>query len=489
MSWWNPFSPRGGVAKRPRKPPVAKKAYKLQPRGIPIVASESPPDADVYRALESKRAQSRNEIENDSLASGFLALMQRNVIGNGMAVRCESDKLKGAWQAWGMDCQRNGDGWWELEYRALQSLVVDGEAIVLSMPHAEKGLEVRLVDAACLDRDCNMKRRNGAVVSMGIEYEDEAPVAYWFRDLDFSVSQTQGGYRRGKRTRIDARNVHFCAWTVQATQRRGMPMLAPVLTRSQQLRRYEENEALASAIANKHLAVYTTEAGEFAGDGDEHDYAVNQQSEPDAPEGDGEETLADKRRRLRKELLGNDFLGEDDGGFEVEDLAPGQDLKTLSFDHPKTAYRQFVETHVRAIAAGLGVAYHSISGNLSGVNFSSGRMGEMEARRTYAFVRKLLIRRIFMPIFRAWQAQAFLAKELSQSEAGMIVEFVGERWQHIQPKEQAASDHQRLQDNLISHSEIIRERGSDPDEVFAEIKADAAKLKGLGDGDTGSADD
>ena len=489
MSWWNPFSPRGGVAKRPRKPPVAKKAYKLQPHGIPVVSAENPPDADVYRALASKRAQSRNEIENDSYASGFLALMQRNVIGNGMAVRCDSDKLKAAWQAWGMDCQRNGDGWWELEYRALQSLVVDGETIVLSMPHPEKGLEVRLLDAACLDRDCNMKRRNGAVVSMGIEYEDEAPVAYWFRDLDFSVSQTQGGYRRGKRTRIDARNVHFCAWTVQATQRRGMPMLAPVLTRSQQLRRYEENEALASAISNRHLAVYTTEPGEFDVAFGDDEYAYSDQP-ADGGEDDDEETLQEKRSRLRKELLGGgELFAGDDAGLQVEDLAPGQDLKTLSFDHPKTAYRQFVETHVRAIAAGLGVAYHSISGDLSGVNFSSGRMGEAEARRTYAFVRKLLIRRIFVPVFKAWQAQAFLRTALTQAEAAMTVEFVGETWTHIQPREQAASDHQRLEDMLVSHSEIIRERGGDPDTVFAEIKADAAKLKGDDDGSSDQADE
>ena len=489
MSWWNPFAPRGGVAKRPRKPPVAKRAYKLQPKGVPLVLAENPPDADVYRALESKRAQSRTEIENDGYAAAFLALMQRNVIGGGMALRTDSDAIKKAWQEWGMDCQRNGDGWWELEYRVLQSLVVDGEAIVLSMPHPEKGLEVRIVDAAALDRDSNMKRRNGNVVSMGIEYADEMPVAYWFRDLDLDVSQVQGGYRRGKKVRIDARNVHFAAWTVQATQRRGMPMLAPVLLRSQQLRQYEENEALAASIANKHLAVYTTEPGEFdvAADGDEYSYS---EQPADAGEDDDEETLQEKRSRLRKELLGGGELFDgQDGGLQVEDLAPGQDLKALSFDHPKTAYRQFVETHVRAIAAGLGVAYHSISGDLSGVNFSSGRMGEAEARRTYAFVRTLLIRRIFQPIFRAWQAQAFLAKKLNQAETAVTVEFVGETWTHIQPREQAASDHQRLEDMLVSHSEIIRERGGDPDAVFAEIKADAQKLRGLGDGDTGSTDD
>ena len=106
-------------------------------------------------------------------------------------------------------------------------------------------------------------------------------------------------------------------------------------------------------------------------------------------------------------------------------------------------------------------------------------------------MRRLLILKVFVPIFRAWAKQAFILKRLNLADMSAKAEFVGESHTHIQPKEQAASDHQRLADHLVSHSEIIRERGGDPDEVFAEIEKDAARLAkiGGGGGDSGSADE
>ena len=60
------------------------------------------------------------------------------------------------------------------------------------------------------------------------------------------------------------------------------------------------------------------------------------------------------------------------------------------------------------------------------------------------------------------------------------VQFVGKAAEHIQPREQSAADKIYIELGVKSPSEVIRDRGEDPVDVFDEIKADKARFEELG---------
>ena len=61
-------------------------------------------------------------------------------------------------------------------------------------------------------------------------------------------------------------------------------------------------------------------------------------------------------------------------------LPPGTDIR---FSNPteSDAYGPFVKNHLRAVAAGMGLPYELVSGDLEGVTYSSIRAGLIEFRR------------------------------------------------------------------------------------------------------------
>jgi lambda family phage portal protein len=84
---------------------------------------------------------------------------------------------------------------------------------------------------------------------------------------------------------------------------------------------------------------------------------------------------------------GSDPFGADDtpitsalepGGLEI--LPTGS---KITFGNPPTAteYTPFVKQRLRRLAAGMGISYEALSGDLSEVNYSSGRMGWAEFQR------------------------------------------------------------------------------------------------------------
>lgn len=75
-----------------------------------------------------------------------------------------------------------------------------------------KDLQVSIYGADCVDWSDQLTLDNGNVVYAGIEYEDEKPVAYWFRRRDlFTQSFT------GERVRIPAERVLHYFILVQPT--------------------------------------------------------------------------------------------------------------------------------------------------------------------------------------------------------------------------------------------------------------------------------
>ena len=61
-----------------------------------------------------------------------------------------------------------------------------------------------------------------------------------------------------------------------------------------------------------------------------------------------------------------------------------------------------------------------------------------------------------------------------------MVQFTGPGFEHIQPREAAAANDMNIKLNLKSRSQIIRESGNEPEEVFKELAEENERLEALG---------
>lgn len=158
-------------------------------------------------------------------------------------------------------------------------------------------------------------------------------------------------------------------------------------------------------------------------------------------------------------------------------LPPGADVK---FSQPGSGLSQqvdFIRLQLHEIAAGLGLQYSQLTGDLSQVNYSSARFGHLEHRRRVEMLQRTLIEaQILRPIWRAWIAWKGLAGEITTAEAAspdfLNVRFVRPGFESLDPLKEVNADIRALEAGLKSRAEITAGRGRDLAELDEEIAAD-----------------
>ena len=469
-------------ARRPRREPELR-AYQYALPGAPGAfdyAPENLSDTDVYRALSRKAATARQEVQNDHL-SGFVLMAQKSIIGEGLRLKSMHPdaniamQIEAAWKRWEKYAGRSGDSWWEIEWLMVSSLIVDGQIILHVAPDSERGLTVRLVEPMTLDIDHNAYLRDGGIITMGVEKRDWKPVAYWFRNWKERPAQEGAGWAVGDRTRVPAEEILTVSWRTLVGQTRGMPYLTPILMRLEQLRHFDTSEMVAARLGTSRLGFIEQTVGENPYDETKED----EEQEPDDDDSNLENDPISQSRALAAAYRNEQ--GNADYRIKISQLKPGESFEPVKWDHPSTAYPEFVKTQLRGAAAGLGLSYHSLSGDLSGVNFSAGRIGELSARKTWLALRKLIVDKIHTPLFERWVMEASLRGEFpGMVDDAKAVQLTGPGFAHIQPREAAAANETNIKLRLKSRSQIIREDGHDPDEVFRDIAEENEKLRELG---------
>lgn len=193
---------------------------------------------------------------------------------------------------------------------------------------------------------------------------------------------------------------------------------------------------------------------------------------------------------LTKDLpTGAEYVGDKESkeGETVSISSPGEGevlpegFKPVLVDpkHPVEAYPNFTKQNLRAVAAGGGVAYHTLANDLEGVNFSSGRLGENVQRDEFKKLQKHMITNLVRPHFREALKHALMSGKL-ELPLGRLDEFVkaahfhGKRWPYVNPLQDAQADILRIESGLTSRSRIIAEsdRGGDVEDVDSEIASD-----------------
>lgn len=425
-------------------------------------------DKELRSDLDKLRARSRELQRNNPLVRQYLSLAETNIIGpqgiklqaqltqgNGLPAKKVNDTIEAAWTDWSRSVTADGRLTLTQFMQLLaRTLPIDGEVLVRMVfaPLNRFGFALQLLDIDQLDTDYNEPAhtdRNGRrqnEVRLGVEVDEWGrPVAYHV--FEHHASDDNSGKR--KRMRLPAQEVLHVYSPDRASQNRGVPWLNSVMVPLKMFDGYIEAELVASraAAAKMGFLKYTD--------------AASLQLEADIPM--------------------PDELSFDAAPGTIEVLPPGVEFQEWNPSHPTNAFDSFARGILRQIASGLQVSYPSLTGDLSGVNFSSIRAGILIERDRWRVLQTLFIERLYRPIYEAWLAQSLLVGALtlrSQNPADYhTVKWLPRRWEWVDPLKDINASILAIQHGLASRKTIAAELGRD----FEEIIEDLAHEKQLAD--------
>jgi lambda family phage portal protein len=145
------------------------------------------------------------------------------------------------------------------------------------------------------------------------------------------------------------------------------------------------------------------------------------------------------------------------------------DGESVSFSQPPSVsgYGEFCEHTLRTVASGLGVTYEQLTGDYSKVNFSSGRMGNLEMRRQVESWRwDMLIPQFCEPAFKHFLEWAIIVYGVSPE--GVEVGWVTPAWTMIDPEKELRASILAIRNGLTTTPNVIREQGYNPSQIVEE---------------------
>ena len=138
-----------------------------------------------------------------------------------------------------------------------------------------------------------------------------------------------------------------------------------------------------------------------------------------------------------------------------------------------------MRVQLHAIAAGVGLTYELLTGDLSQVNYSSIRAGLLEFRRRMEALQwQLLVPGLCRPV---WQRFVATSQAIGALPDGVIdAEWTAPRFEAVDPLKDIQADILAVRAGLMTLKEAIARQGYDPAQVLAEIGETNAALDALG---------
>jgi len=416
--------------------------------------SHGPENAEILAALSTLRGRAGYFAANNAwVANGVSAWVSALV---GAEIRAASghpdpevrkviQRLFEAWKA-----QADADGlhsFPSLLAVAVRQMIIAGEcfALLITTP---AGLRIRLIDPDLVDVSDTRELGGGRRIVAGIEFDaDGTRVAYHVlrrRPTDRFASSY------GERERIPAADVIHLFNPIAPGQVRGLTWLASILLRLSELDKLEDAQLLRQQIAAM-FAVFFTDTN-------------------------GTATY-------------NPFEGLQTGSVLDSGLEPGTakfvpsgwDVKTATPIEGQQSV-EYIRLQLRAIAAGLGVPEHLLTGDLSQVNYSSIRAALVEFRRRVDAIQyNVVIHQFCRPIWERFITLAVLSGDLiapdfeSRMADYLAVEFYPPAAEWVDPLKDAQAEALAVASGFKSRRQVVAERGYSVEDLDAEIAADRAR--------------
>ncbi len=421
-------------------------------------APSSDANVELMGSLVWLRNRSRDLVRNNPYAVKATEELVGNGVGTGIVPQSKTgntsiDKIIDAeWPFFVEAC----DTPQRLDFYGMQALVMrtmaeSGESIVRFRPRLAQDnlrvpLQLQLLEADFLDHARTMGTVNGSVMQ-GVQFDLLGRrVAYWiftYHPGGVLVLNPRGGILSQP---VPADQILHTYRVLRPGQIRGVPWLTPVMLALRDLDDYADAERVRKKIEACVVAMITQ------------------------PEGIEGSWLGFK---------GNDPLTT----HPVESfqpgmtayLKPGEDVK---FNNPQAlgGYREYKTTELEEIAAGLGLPYELMTGDLSKVNYSSWRGGQLGFRNTIENYRWLTLIPMFcMPVRRrVIDTLVMLGKIPARVVDDPAINLYATQWtaprfESVDPVKDAEAALKDIRMGRITWFEAVLANGYDPNAQLAQI--------------------
>jgi lambda family phage portal protein len=403
-------------------------------------------NADLQRALPRLRDRHRDLVQNNGwIASAKLAIVTATV-GHGITTKLKGSKTaQKRWKKWSESTECDADGvqnWYGLQALAMGTVMESGECLVrrrwrrlsdgLTVP-----LQLQVLEPDYLDHGKTEIYAAGGRVVQGVEFDAKGKrIAYW-------LYEDHPGDLVGRNTvskRVDARDVLHIYRRDRPGQVRGVPWGAPNIITVRDADDCEDAFLFRQKIANCQVGVIS-------------------------------DKNADPASARKTPAMSEGF---EPGRFDY--LGPGQEI-TFNTPPPASDINPMLRHYLLRIAGAYGISYAALTGDLTRVNFSSGRMGHIQMSRNVSNWQWLMLAPQLLDPVVEWFADALrlsgLAVDNLSAEHGMP------RREMIDPGKEIAAIKEAIRNGLMSLPAAHRELGEDSDLLLEEIAATNALLDEL----------
>lgn len=424
-------------------------------------AARSGPNAEVRSALKSLRDRSRDLVRNNPFAAAGLDLAVSYQVGAGIMPRSSTgdqgldEQVDALWTEWAAKADITG----RTDLYGLQALLARsrgeaGEALAILQPmsagearrrNMRVPLALQVVEADHLDETFDGGLAGQApYIRQGIEFDAQfRPVAYHLHMRHPSeVDGLFGPVSTLARERVPADRVLHLFRQDRPGQIRGVPDLAPVMTRLRSLDELEDAALEQAKVQACMAALIVSQAAPARGPLEGAGLA-----DPNAAE-EGFKTL---------------YPGM------MERLLPGEDVRFLT---PSGAggFSDLARHQLHAIASGWGITYDLLTGDLSQANYSSLRAGRLAFKRRLDRLQwHVLIPGMCEPIWNAFIRAALAAGVLDLRQGGYPVAWSCPAFEMVDPLKDAQALKEQMRLGLMTWGQAVAQMGWEPRAQAAEI--------------------
>lgn len=403
-----------------------------------------------------QRARARDATLRDPHAWSIVDKIAGNLVSTGIHVepdatsttKANAKKAAAVWKQFTANAFVGGWSFAAGLEQAAWSWVETGEVLVVRQwrPDLLPGvpLRLRLVEADLIDADkVDEIRDDGSRRIDGVELDRHGEVTGYWLLPEHPQSQFAGLRKRGSAsTLVPARDVAHLYTPRRPGQTRGITDLGPILDDLAELDDYENAEAVRKTLDACIMAF--VEPG------------VDEQSDGG---GLGEAPSV-------VDAYGNTVGGLMQGA--VVSLRGGKKV-TMHSPAPTQGYEEYKRSKLRSVGAGAGVMYEHLSGDLSTVNYSSYRAGNIEFRRRINARRaNYLVPRVLERCWSWCMDAAFVAGLVDRPE--VKAKWTAPRWESVDPSKDAMADATEVEKGFALQPDKIAARGQDPTDFIARKK-------------------
>lgn len=432
------------------------------------VTSGTSADSEIKSSFKALRNRARQLCRDNDYARQALRSIQNNVIGHGIRHQSQVRMQRGgrldesingqiheAWEKWmhKSRCDVSGLlGFHDMERLLCRSLAESGEVFVRMIRQPFGGSRVpfalQVLEADYLIDDDIPQAAAGNTVRMGIEVDSYLrPQAYHFYANHPGDTYAGNPRTNGRRVRVPADEVIHLFLPERPGQTRGVTWFASALMRLHMLQGYEEAEVVRARASSALMGFISSPEGELIGD----------------------------------EVYEGERVSEFSPGV-FKYLAPGESVTVPDLNAPDGQLEPFTRSMLRAVAAGVGVSFESISKNFSESNYSSSRLSLLEERDTYKVLQRFFIENFHQIVYENWLEMAVLSGVLNlpayetNPDRYRASRWIPRSWEWVDPQKEVNAYKDAVRCGFKTLGQVISEQGGDLDDVLVARQAELAML-------------